>query len=60
MFNYSANKNFESWLGWFREADLNIGEAASTEALTIAAGAARTQAWPIAQCRQHGGLLQSD
>lgn len=30
MFSYSGNKNFESWLGWFREADLNIGEAAST------------------------------
>jgi len=30
MFNYSGNKNFETWLGWFREADLNIGEGFST------------------------------
>jgi hypothetical protein len=29
MFNYSGNKHFESWLGWFREADLNLPQAAS-------------------------------
>ena len=40
MFNYSGNKNFESWLGWFREADLNIGEAASTGSFNNCAGGA--------------------
>jgi hypothetical protein len=36
MLNYSGNKNFETWLGWFREADLNIGEAASTGSFSAA------------------------
>jgi hypothetical protein len=45
MFNYSGNKNFESWLGWFREADLNIGEAASTGSFAqCAPGAANNNA----------------
>jgi hypothetical protein len=37
MLNYSGNKNIETWLGWFREADLNIGEAASTGSFNAAA-----------------------
>jgi hypothetical protein len=45
MFNYSANKNFETWLGWFREADLNVGEAASTGSFTGGvAGSSKNQA----------------
>ena len=47
MFNYSGNKNFESWLGWFREADLNIGEAASTGSFNNCAGGAN------AGCQSH-------
>ena len=40
MFNYSGNKNFETWLGWFRESDQNIGEAASTGSFNNCANAA--------------------
>lgn len=40
MFNYSGNKNFESWLGWFREADLNIGEGAATGSFNNCSAAA--------------------
>ena len=44
MFNYSANKNFESWLGWFRnsETDLAQGSAVgSGGANIVGAGAGR-------------------
>ncbi|WP_447985754.1 alginate export family protein [Nitrospira sp. Nam74] len=40
MLNYSGNKNIETWLGWFREADLNIGEAASTGSFNNCGGVA--------------------
>jgi hypothetical protein len=38
MFNYSGNKNFESWLGWFRnsETDLVQGAAVGSGAANIA------------------------
>lgn len=42
MFNYSANKNFESWLGWFRnsETDLAQGSPVGSGGSNIAGGPA--------------------
>ena len=44
MFNYSGNKNFESWLGWFREADNNIAQAASTGSFNSTGATSRNSA----------------
>src|SRR5581483_5030256 len=40
MFNYSGNKNFESWLGWFRnsETDLVQGAAVGSAGAPVAGG----------------------
>lgn len=29
MFNYNANKNFESWLGWFHHSETDLGQGAA-------------------------------
>jgi hypothetical protein len=44
MFNYNANKNFESWLGWFRNSETDLGQAAPVGSLApnvVGAGTGR-------------------